>query len=205
MEVLPAPGLWERMMPCLGDRRKVLGLAFILAVALIWVAASFFVQGIEERGAHPAVLTFVANSLFAIYVPVYYLNLRLRRRRQAAAAAKEAQERRALVPMALPRSDDRGWEGEEAAAAGLAGSPRSAAGSPGQRPTSPVSPASPAGAGLAAEDSHNGKPASSLPPMPLRQLFRAALVVSAGGGCCFWCWPAASVAFPSAGLLLPSP
>ncbi|KAI7841405.1 hypothetical protein COHA_005022 [Chlorella ohadii] len=77
---------WARVIP-LHEPRKLLGLVFVVAVAIIWVAASFVVQGIEERGAHPVVLTFVANSLFAIYVPVYYLNLRWRRRRQQHAAA----------------------------------------------------------------------------------------------------------------------
>ena len=142
--------LWARLLP-LGDRKRVLGLVFILTVALIWVAASFFVQGIEAQGAHPAVLTLVANSLFAVYVPVYFLNLRLRRRRQASGAMQQQLETSALVPARQPRSD----EGEgDAVPAPL---PR-----------------------LAAEDSHNGK-AAAAPPMPLKQLFRAALVVSAGG------------------------
>lgn len=49
------------------------GLFFITSVAAIWVAASFIVQDIEEAGVHPAVLTYTANSLFAIYLPIYYL------------------------------------------------------------------------------------------------------------------------------------
>ena len=97
--------LWARLLP-LGDRKRVLGLVFILTVALIWVAASFFVQGIEAQGAHPAVLTLVANSLFAVYVPVYFLNLRLRRRRQASGAMQQQLETSALVPARQPRSDE---------------------------------------------------------------------------------------------------
>ena len=154
--------LWERLVLRFGDRRRLLGLAFIVAVALIWVGASFFVQGLEAQGAHPAVLTFVANSLFAIYVPVYFANLRWRRRRAAAAAAAHAQERRALVPAGQLRSDsDQGAEGGVLEAAPEL-----------SRPGSP-----------APEDSGNGKSAAAAaaaaaPPMPLHQLFRAALVVS---------------------------
>ncbi|PSC71079.1 putative vacuolar membrane [Micractinium conductrix] len=154
--------LWERLVLRFGDRRRLLGLAFIVAVALIWVGASFFVQGLEAQGAHPAVLTFVANSLFAIYVPVYFANLRWRRRRAAAAAAAHAQERRALVPAGQLRSDsDQGAEGGVLEAAPEL-----------SRPGSP-----------APEDSGNGKSAAAAaaaaaPPMPLHQLFRAALVVA---------------------------
>lgn len=143
----PQPSFWARVLP-LGDRKKLVGLGFILAVAVIWVVASFVVQGIEEHGAHPAVLTLVANSLFAVYVPIYFLNLRWRRRRQAAAAEAHQQESRALVSAAAPRSDE---EGDGV-------------------PTP-----------LVQEDSHNGKAAAAAPPMPLKQLFRAALVVSAAG------------------------
>ncbi|KAL4458711.1 hypothetical protein ABPG75_013576 [Micractinium tetrahymenae] len=176
------PSPWARAL-ALGDRRRLLGLAFILAVALIWVAASFFVQGIEEQGAHPAVLTFVANSLFAVYVPIYYLNLRLRRRHAAAAAAaRHAQERAALVPAGHPRSDDDSVGGP----AGLAsssplaegeeeeeGGSRSHGGRLGLQLGTPTSPP-------VAEDSANGKAHvhGGPPPMPLRQLFRAALVVA---------------------------
>lgn len=34
---------WKRAVP-LGDAKKLLGLGFVLAVAVIWVAASFVVQ-----------------------------------------------------------------------------------------------------------------------------------------------------------------
>ena len=139
--------LWSRLLPK-GDPKRALGLVFIVTVALIWVVASFVVQGIQAQGAHPAVLTLVANSLFAVYVPVYFLNLRLKRRRQASRAAQEL-ETSALVQAGQPRSD----EGDDGSVLPL-----------------PPPPA-------AAEDSHNGKTPAP-PPMPLKQLFRAALVVS---------------------------
>lgn len=128
------------------------------------------VQGIEERGAHPAVLTFVANSLFAVYVPIYYLNLRWRRRRQqraaaAALAAVHQQQREhegsALVPAAVLHSD----EGDTL---------------PSPLPADGFECAISEGGGgaLLGEDSQNGKGGAEPPAMPLRQLFRAALVVS---------------------------
>lgn len=148
---MEAPSFWARALP-LGEPKKLLGLGFIVAVAVIWVGASFVVQGIEEHGAHPAVLTFVANSLFAVYVPVYFANLRWRRRRAAharnsAGATRHVQETGALVAPG-PRSD----EGDSLALA------------------------APRGGGLTPEDS--GKGASPPASMPLRQLFHAALVVS---------------------------
>lgn len=84
------------------DPRRVLGLAFIFAVAIIWVCASFVVQGIQHEGVNTAVLTFISNSLFVVYLPVYWLNLRLRRR---LAAAKSDQEQAALMAGTGVRSD----------------------------------------------------------------------------------------------------
>lgn len=64
-----------RLTECLGlnDRKRLIGFTFITAVAIIWVVASFLVQGLESSGAHPAVLTFIANSLFAIYLPISFV------------------------------------------------------------------------------------------------------------------------------------
>ena len=64
----------------LNDPHRVLGFIFIFTVAFIWVIASFAVQGLESTGVHPVVLTFIANSLFSLYLPIYYLNLRLKQR-----------------------------------------------------------------------------------------------------------------------------
>ena len=64
----------------LHDRDRLLGLGFILLVSTIWVIASFLVQGIESAGIHPVVITFVSNSLFSIYFPVYWLGLYLKHR-----------------------------------------------------------------------------------------------------------------------------
>ena len=57
--------------PGQGDR--AVGLAFVFAVALIWVLASFLVQDLEGQGLPAFLLTYIANSLFVVYLPLYYL------------------------------------------------------------------------------------------------------------------------------------
>jgi hypothetical protein len=50
-------------------RDHAIGIALIVAVALIWQAASFIVQSIEGE-LHPVLLTFLCNVLFLIYFPL---------------------------------------------------------------------------------------------------------------------------------------
>ena len=47
-----------------------MGLSFVFCVAVIWVAASFLVQDLEKEGINPFVLTYIANSLFIVLLPV---------------------------------------------------------------------------------------------------------------------------------------
>lgn len=42
------------------------------------VLASFLVQDLESEGLNPFLLTYIANSLFIIYLPLYYLAVRLK-------------------------------------------------------------------------------------------------------------------------------
>ena len=42
----------------------------VLAVALIWIVASYVVQSVEEDGLAPFVLTYICNSLFIILIPL---------------------------------------------------------------------------------------------------------------------------------------
>ena len=90
-------------------RDRILGLLFIVAVAFIWVCisncslsvrshnpfriisydtpcilalqvlASFLVQDLEAEGLNPFLLTYIANSLFIVYLPIYVLVKRLTR------------------------------------------------------------------------------------------------------------------------------
>lgn len=50
-----------------------LGLLFILIVAIIWVSASFVTQGLLQGGMPSFVLTYVSNSLFIIYLPIFFV------------------------------------------------------------------------------------------------------------------------------------
>ncbi|GAB4821963.1 hypothetical protein N2152v2_009009 [Parachlorella kessleri] len=58
---------------------------------------------IQSRGVNAAVLTYIANSLFAVYLPIYWVNLRLRER--VAARRRASQEEAALVPAGSNPSD----------------------------------------------------------------------------------------------------
>lgn len=49
----------------------VLGLVYILCVAAIWIAASFVVQSVVDAGVSPFLITYICNSLFVIYIPIF--------------------------------------------------------------------------------------------------------------------------------------
>lgn len=51
--------------------RWVLGLIYIFAVATIWIAASFVVQSVVDAGVSPFLITYICNSLFVVYIPIY--------------------------------------------------------------------------------------------------------------------------------------
>ncbi|KAJ0113448.1 hypothetical protein Patl1_01606 [Pistacia atlantica] len=48
----------------------VLGLIYIVAVATIWIAASFVVQSVVDDGVSPFLITYICNSLFVVYIPI---------------------------------------------------------------------------------------------------------------------------------------
>lgn len=50
--------------------RWVLGLIYIVAVATIWIAASFVVQSVVDEGVSPFLITYICNSLFVVYIPI---------------------------------------------------------------------------------------------------------------------------------------
>ncbi|KAK6940544.1 Solute carrier family 35 member SLC35F1/F2/F6 [Dillenia turbinata] len=49
--------------------RWLLGLIYIIAVAAIWIAASFVVQSVVDAGVSPFLITYICNSLFIVYIP----------------------------------------------------------------------------------------------------------------------------------------
>lgn len=50
--------------------RWALGLIYIIAVATIWIAASYIVQSVVDAGVSPFLITYICNSLFMIYIPI---------------------------------------------------------------------------------------------------------------------------------------
>ncbi|KAI3915621.1 hypothetical protein MKX01_015446 [Papaver californicum] len=51
-----------------------LGITYILAVATIWIAASFVVQSVVDSGVSPFLITYICNSLFVVYIPVFEIS-----------------------------------------------------------------------------------------------------------------------------------
>lgn len=47
-----------------------LGLVYIVAVAVIWIAASYLVQSVVDAGVSPFLLSYICNSLFLVYIPI---------------------------------------------------------------------------------------------------------------------------------------
>lgn len=47
-----------------------LGLIYIVAVAAIWIAASYLVQSVVDAGVSPFLLSYICNSLFLVYIPI---------------------------------------------------------------------------------------------------------------------------------------
>lgn len=47
-----------------------LGITYIIAVATIWIAASFVVQSVVDSGVSPFLITYICNSLFVVYIPI---------------------------------------------------------------------------------------------------------------------------------------
>ncbi|XP_073009246.1 uncharacterized vacuolar membrane protein YML018C isoform X2 [Typha latifolia] len=53
--------------------RWTLGLIYIIAVATIWIAASYIVQSVVDSGVSPFLITYICNSLFVVYIPIVEL------------------------------------------------------------------------------------------------------------------------------------
>ncbi|VAI79650.1 unnamed protein product [Triticum turgidum subsp. durum] len=50
--------------------RWCLGLIYIVAIAGIWIAASYIVQSVVDGGVSPFLITYICNSLFIVYIPI---------------------------------------------------------------------------------------------------------------------------------------
>jgi solute carrier family 35, member F5 len=60
---------WTKMMSS-SSWKWCLGLIYIVAVASIWIAASYIVQSVVDAGVSPFLITYICNSLFVIYIPI---------------------------------------------------------------------------------------------------------------------------------------
>lgn len=47
-----------------------IGLIYVVAVAAIWIAASYIVQSVVDAGVSPFLITYICNSLFVVYLPL---------------------------------------------------------------------------------------------------------------------------------------
>jgi solute carrier family 35 protein F5 len=45
-------------------------LIYIVAIAGIWIAASYIVQSVVDGGVSPFLITYICNSLFVVYIPI---------------------------------------------------------------------------------------------------------------------------------------
>jgi drug/metabolite transporter (DMT)-like permease len=55
------------------DSNYIKGIICTVIAAIIWVLASFVVQKVEDEGLSPFILSYIANSLFVVFLPLDYL------------------------------------------------------------------------------------------------------------------------------------
>ncbi|KAH7284137.1 hypothetical protein KP509_34G040600 [Ceratopteris richardii] len=53
--------------------RWILGMLYVIAVAVIWILASFLVQSVVSEGVSPFLIAYVCNTLFIVYIPIVEL------------------------------------------------------------------------------------------------------------------------------------
>ena len=70
MDVSEGAATFHRL--ALDRRKQLLGAGFVVLVAIIWVTFSFVVKEVEGQGLHPFLLSYIANSLFVVYLPLHW-------------------------------------------------------------------------------------------------------------------------------------
>ena len=70
MDVSEGAATFHRL--ALDRRKQLLGAGFVVLVAVIWVTFSFVVKEVEGQGLHPFLLSYIANSLFVVYLPLHW-------------------------------------------------------------------------------------------------------------------------------------
>jgi len=73
--------------------RWTLGMLYVVAVAFIWIIASFVVQSVVGAGVSPFLISYICNSLFVVYLPIVEAGTLLRgwllRRSERGSMSKE--------------------------------------------------------------------------------------------------------------------
>jgi hypothetical protein len=75
---------------------------YVVAVALIWIAASFLVQSVVDSGVSPFLITYICNSLFLVYIPVVEIGRVLQRLLMKGAAVDGSAGLHAPAPGEVP-------------------------------------------------------------------------------------------------------
>ena len=106
----PAAGGLRRWVP--GGRlgRAAMGWLLMLFVAVNWVVFSYVVKFVQAEGFPPFMVTYLANSLFVVFLPLHLLRARRRRGAAGAVAAPEGEEEEAVGMLAGPGGGG-GWGG----------------------------------------------------------------------------------------------
>ncbi|KAK9794952.1 hypothetical protein WJX73_000997 [Symbiochloris irregularis] len=96
-------------------RRWAVGILLIVSVSIIWVAASFVVQAVESEGLHPFLLSYIANSLFIVYLPLHWVISKTKKSPQERRSTDDVEEDDAEASAlqrttSLPKSDHLGEE-----------------------------------------------------------------------------------------------
>lgn len=55
------------------NKKQLTGILYTVTAAVIWVLASFVVQAVEDQGLNPFLLSYIANSLFVVLLPLDHL------------------------------------------------------------------------------------------------------------------------------------
>lgn len=64
------PWKWNEIRISRDTWNWALGSLYIVAVAAIWIAASYLVQSVVDAGVSPFLLSYICNSLFLVYIPI---------------------------------------------------------------------------------------------------------------------------------------
>ncbi|CAN1269692.1 Solute carrier family 35 member F5 [Linum perenne] len=91
--------------------RWTVGIIYIVAVATIWIAASFVVQSVVDGGVSPFLITYICNSLFVVYLPIaeiarYLEDWRAKKKNSGSKSVDRSESERDILLEESELSDD---------------------------------------------------------------------------------------------------